>query len=105
MAHEQEVCAIDVYSNGNVASGDRGYSPVIFVWSLHDLKIIHTFKNNHNSDIYILKFVNQGKFLVSCSKRLTPAIIVHDLDTGQIIHSCYVNEFIRGISTINYLVI
>lgn len=100
--HEAEVCSVALALDGTVASAERGTSPAIMVWRIKDLVPICTFKGQHNSDVYLLRFLGEEKFLASVSKRLNPGILVHNIETKELLYSCCLQEFIRGIDIIDF---
>lgn len=96
--HRQEVCAIDVAASGLVASGEKGPSPSIHIWNLKELETKVVLSRMHDSDIYIVRFINDDNYLASASLRLNPAVVIYDVKDFSVVFSCYLEEFIRGIS-------
>lgn len=102
--HESEVSAITVSKKGICASGERGKNPTIHIWDIKELKPLIILKGDHKSDIYLLNFVHNDMYLVSCGKRLDTPIFIHDIDTGAVVFSTHVDQFIRSISSVNNLI-
>lgn len=100
--HRKEVCSIAVSQSGLVASGERGSNPTVFIWRIKDLTPIHAVTSIHNADVYLLRFMNDDAHLISIGKRLDSSVVVVDVKTGNTIYACCLNEFIRGISTIDF---
>lgn len=74
------------------------------VWSIKDLVPTCIFAGEHNDEVYLLRFLGDENYLVSACKRLTPGVLIHDISTKQLVFACCLDEFIRGINTIEYLV-
>lgn len=102
--HRNEVSALAVSSKGLVASGERGKNPCILLWNIFKREPIACLRNDHKDDIYLLSFINEEKFLVSCGLRLQPSVVVYDVETQEIVLTTFVDDFVRNVSTITYLV-
>ncbi len=97
MEHQTEISSLVVSKGTLVASGERGDNPKIHLWDVHTLKTIHVFQGEHKSDIYLLEFIKDDKYLVSCSLRTNTPLIVHDVETRGIVFSYFVDDFVRQI--------
>lgn len=102
--HRNEVSALSVSSNGLVASGERGKNPCIIIWNIFKREPIAFLRNDHKDDVYLLSFINEDKYLASCSLRLKPSVVVYNVETKQTILATFVDDFVRNISVITYLV-
>ena len=80
-----------------MATGERGDSPKIHLWDIHTLKTIHVFQGDHKSDIYLLEFIKNDQYLVSCSLRQNTPVVVHDVETRNIVFSYVVDDFVRQV--------
>ena len=96
--HRQEVCSIDVTSSGLVASGEKGPSPSIHIWDIKQLETKTVLSRMHDSDIYIVKFINDDQYLASCSLRLNPSVVIYNVKDFSVLFSCYLEEFVRGLA-------
>lgn len=102
--HRNEISALSVSSNGLVASGERGKNPCIILWNIFKREPIAYLRNDHKDDVYLLSFINEDKFLVSCSLRLKPSVVVYNVETQQTILTTFVDDFVRNLTVITYLV-
>lgn len=102
--HDSEVSAVCVSKNGIVASGERGKQPSIHVWNIQELRPMSVFKGQHKSDVYLMTFVNNDRYLVTCGKRVDTPVIIYSLDEGTIVLSTHVDQFVRCILSVNNLV-
>ena len=100
LEHHNEISSLDVSKGTLIASGERGDNPKIHVWDVHTLKTIHIFNGEHKSDIYLLEFIKNDTYLISCSLRADTPVVVHDVESGSIVFSYFVDDFIRQIVTI-----
>jgi WD40 repeat protein len=100
--HTKEVCSIAVSSQGLVASGERGSTPCIMVWSIKDLVPRCIFSGQHNADVYLLRFLGEENYLASVCKRLNPGVLIHNIETNELLFSCCLEEFIRGIDILDF---
>lgn len=95
--HANQIGCLAVSKNTMVASGEKGDNPKIHVWDIHTLKTIHIFSGEHKSDIYLLEFIKNDTYLVSCSLRSNTPIVVHDIENRTVVFSYWVDEFVRQI--------
>jgi hypothetical protein len=49
-----------------VATGELADNPSIHIWDLETVKNRYILKGNLRKGVYILKFINNGKYLVCC---------------------------------------
>lgn len=61
------------------------------------MKTIHIFQGEHKSDIYLLEFIKEDTYLVSCSLRYNTPVVVHDVESRTVVFSYWVDEFVREI--------
>jgi WD40 repeat protein len=102
--HDSEVSAVCISKQGLVASGERGRKPNIHLWHIKELKPRMILKGYHRSDISLMSFINNDKYLVTCGKRLDTSVIIYEVDTQTPILSAHVDQFVRCIITINNLI-
>lgn len=72
------------------------------VWSIKDLVPLCIFSGQHNADVYLLRFLGEEKYLASVCKRLNPGVLVHNIETKELLFSCCLDEFIRGIDILDF---
>jgi WD40 repeat protein len=102
--HESEISAVCVSKSGKVASGERGTSPCIHIWSIKDLVPSLILKGEHKSDIYLLEFISNDAYLISCGKRVDTPIFIHNIELSIVVLSTHVDQFVRCILPINNLI-
>jgi hypothetical protein len=95
--HENAVSSLAVSHSSLVASGEKGSDPKIHLWDVHTLKTIHIFENDHKSDVYLLEFVRDDNFLISCSLRTNTPVVMYDVNSRTIVFSYVVDELVRQI--------
>jgi len=95
--HQNEISSLVVSKGTLIASGERGDNPKIHLWDIHTLKTIHIFQGEHKSDIYLLEFIKEDTYLVSCSLRYNTPVVVHDVESRTVVFSYWVDEFVREI--------
>lgn len=102
--HEAEVASVCVSRGGLVASGERGKRPAVHVWSIQERRPLHVFRGHHKADVYLMAFVNNDRYLVTCGKRLDTPVIIYSLDDNSVVLSTHVDQFVRCILNVNNLV-
>ena len=103
--HDKEVCSLAVSKGSLVASGERGtLEPGIHLWDINTRKNITIISGHHKSDIYLLAFSNQDKYLISCAKRIATPIYIFDVEDYTMILSINVTDFGINICNIYKLV-
>ena len=71
-----------------IASGDGDTTdPSIQIWDINTLNCLVEFKGHHKSDIYLLEFLKNDRFLGSCSLRSDTPIYVFDRVTREVVFS------------------
>lgn len=95
--HKNPICSLAVSSGALIASAEKGDEPKIHLWDIHTLKTIHVFSGEHKADIYLLEFIKDDRYLVSCSLRSNTPVVVHDIETRTMVFSYFVDEFVRQI--------
>lgn len=80
--HTDDITALAVSADGTlVATGERGPTPVIYVWEAASLKVVHALRG-HRQGVTQLAFSPDGTRLVSVGRDTSHTVIVHSLKTG-----------------------
>lgn len=95
--HENAIGSLAVSHSSLIASGEKGDEPKIHLWDVHTLKTIHVFQNDHKADVYLLEFIKDDNYLVSCSLRSNTPVVVYDVNNRTIVFSYWVDELVRQI--------
>lgn len=95
--HIGEVTAVTVSPEGLVASAEHKDTTEIHVWELATRKRIHHLVGLHQSEVYLMRFIKGGRFLLSCGKRENSSLIVTDLSLTDSHVSTKINFFARNI--------
>lgn len=87
-----------------IASGEGGTTnPGIHIWDINTLKTLVEFKGHHKSDIYLLEFLKNDRFLASCSLRTDTPIFIFDRLTKEVVFSYKIDNMVRGIVPIQLI--
>ena len=74
-----------------VASGELGKKPAIHVWDCTSLQNIAILKGIHNSGIYLLCFLKNNEFIVSCGVRPNSPLLIYNIRDGDLVLSTYLH--------------
>jgi hypothetical protein len=99
--HSTEVTAIAISKGNMVASAERGPCPEIHLWRIDERKPLRKIRNLHQNDIYLLHFMKDSRYLISCGKRMETTIAVSDLLEASLHNITTVDCFVRNISSIS----
>ena len=103
-AHENEVISIAVsHQRGTyIASGELAQRPSIHIWNSSSRETLMILKGHHMNGVHLLSFAYDENYILSCGKKETSPILVHDWKKGIVVFSFMMNYIAQDLKLIHF---
>ena len=71
--------------------------PEIHIWDINERRKLYHFVGIHFTEIYLLRFIKKGRFLLSCGKRENCTVVISDLTKDDSHITTTIDMFARNV--------